>query len=138
MGQSGLTIGLSLYEDLELLRRTWEEPADNEANARRTVATTVLFGEEPEVPVADSEAARRHGWKVARPDAWPSVFHKERGLSTRQPLAWELRLMEASLRAAPDFVRRRRQDDPTPETVTVPTASGEVRLVLSWVPDDRD
>jgi hypothetical protein len=45
---------------------------------------------------------------VARPDAYPEVFHKERGLSLRPPLVWELELMEGCLRAVPDFVNRRR------------------------------
>ena len=99
------------------------------------MGTSVTFGEESDIPVADLEAAKRHGWQVARPDAYPAVFHKERGLSTRPPLAWELELMEACLRAIPDFVNRRRQDDPTREETTVPAASGELKLGLSWVVD---
>jgi len=30
-------------------------------------------------------------------------------------------------------VKRRKQDDPTPETVTVPVVSGKLKLKLSWV-----
>jgi tetratricopeptide (TPR) repeat protein len=139
MGQSGLTFGLALYEDLKLLRRLWEGDLTDEQNARLTVATTVTFGDEVEIALGDVEAARRYGWKVARPDAYPSVFRKERGMSTRPPLAWELELMEGCLRAIPDFVRRRPQDDTTREPVTVPVASGPLDLVLSWVgePDKR-
>ena len=83
--------------------------------------------------MADLEAARQYGWKVARPDAYPSIFHKERGLSTRPPLAWELELMEGCLRAMPEFVDRRQAGRPTPEEMTVPVASGELKLTLSWV-----
>src|SRR5262249_54878597 len=96
----------------------------------------VTFGEEWQVPVADFEAARRYGWEVARPDAYPEVFHKERGLSVRPPLAWELELLEGCLRAVPAFVERRPQDDPAREEVTVPAASGELRMALAWVVDD--
>jgi hypothetical protein len=96
------------------------------------VATTVTFGEEWDIPVADLEAAHSHGWPVARPDAYPEVFHKERGLSLRPPLAWELELMEGCLRAVP-FMARHRQDDPATEEMTVPVASGELKLALSWV-----
>jgi len=135
MGQSGLTIGMALYDDLETLKRLWTRGGDDEENARETVGTSVTFGEESDIPVADLEAAERHGWPVARPDAYPSVFRKERGLSTRPPLAWELELMEACLRAIPDFVERRRQDDPTREEATVAAASGELKLGLSWVVD---
>jgi tetratricopeptide (TPR) repeat protein len=135
MGQSGLMMGLALYENLDTLRKTWTEEQGDEESARRTVATTVSFGEESDLPVADLEAAQRHGWKVARPDAYPSIMHKERGMSKRQPLAWELELMEGCLRAVPDFVERHQQDDPAPEEFIVPVASGPLRLVLSWVVD---
>jgi hypothetical protein len=101
--------------------------------ARQSVATTVTFGEQWDIPVADLEAAQRHGWLVARGDAYPEVFHKERGLALRPPLAWELELLEGCLRAIPEFVIRRRQDDPAKEELTVPVASGELKLVLSWV-----
>jgi len=86
--------------------------------------------------VTDLAAARRHGWQVARPDAYPSIFHKERGLSTRPPLAWELELMEACLRGVPDFVRRHAPDDLVVEEVTVAVASRTLKLQLSWVPED--
>ena len=101
------------------------------------MATTVTFGEEWDIPVADLEAAKKHGWLVARADAYPEVFHKERGLSLRPPLAWELELMEGCLRAVPDFVARHPQGDPAREEMTVPVASGELRLALSWVAEDE-
>jgi tetratricopeptide (TPR) repeat protein len=136
MGQSGLTTGLALYEDLESLQRMWAGERADEDNARQSVATTVTFGEEWDIPVADLEAARRHGWQVARADAYPEVFHKERGLSLRPPLAWELELMEGCLRAVPEFVNRHPQGDPATEEITVPVPSGELRLVLSWVAEE--
>ena len=134
MGQSGLTMGLALYEDLDGLRRLWAGGPDEE-NARQSVGTSATFGEEWEVPVADLEAAKKYGWEVARPDAYPSIFRKERGLSMRPPLAWELDLMEGCLRAVPDFVTRRKQDDLTREEFTVPTAAGGLKLALSWTAD---
>jgi hypothetical protein len=137
MGQSGLEMGLALYEDLEALRSLWAGGRADEDMARQSVATTVTFGEEWDIPVADLEAAQRHGWQVARPDAYPGVFHKERGLALRPPLAWELELVEGCLRAVPGFVQRRRQDDPAREEMTVPVASGELKLVLSWVVEEE-
>ena len=110
-----------------------QRPAGHADNLRQSVATTVLFGEEVDLPLADVEAAGRHGWALARPDAWPWVMHKERGLSHRPPLAWELELLEGCLRAIPDFVSHRRQDDPAKEEMTVPVATRQLRLVLSWV-----
>jgi tetratricopeptide (TPR) repeat protein len=135
MGQSGLAIGLALYEDLGILQRMWTGEAADEENARQTVGTSVTFGEETDLPLAELEAAKRYGWKVARPDAYPSVFHKERGLSMRPPLAWELELLEGCLRALPDFVNRHAQEDPAREEMTVPVAAGSLTLALSWVVD---
>src|SRR5262249_9715078 len=138
MGQSGLTLGLAVYEDLRGLQRMWAHD-DDEVNARRSVTTSVTFGEEWTIPVRDLDAARRYGWTVARPDAYPAVFHKDRGMSMRPPLAWELELLEACLRVIPDFVDRRRQDDSTKEEVTVPVSGGELTLGLSWVvEEDQD
>jgi len=136
MGQTGLTFGLALYEDLDVLRKMWTEDASNEENARRTVGTSVTFGNPTEIPVTDLDAAERYSWKVARPDAYPTIFHKERGLSMRPPLAWELELMEGCLRALPDFVRHRTQDDTTPEQLTVSAGTGTLTLTLAWVGED--
>ena len=137
-GQSGLTIGLALYEDLTARRRVWAGDFGDEENARGTVGTSVTFGEESDIPVADLEPAKRYRWTVARSDAYPWAFHKERGLSMRPPLAWELELMEASLRAIPPFVERRGQEDATREETTVPTAGGDLTLGLSWVVDAEE
>ncbi|HZU36634.1 MAG TPA: hypothetical protein VFA18_12025, partial [Gemmataceae bacterium] len=133
MGQSGLATGVALYEDLRALQRALAGNQADEENARQAVATSVTFGEEWETPVADVDAAKKYGWKVARPDAYPEIFHKERGMSLRPPLAWELELTEGCLRAIPDFVARHPQDDPTREEITVPVASGSLKLALSWI-----
>jgi tetratricopeptide (TPR) repeat protein len=135
MGQSGLTLGLALYDDLDALRRIWSQESADEENARQTVGLSVTFGEETDIPVADLDAAQRYGWQVARSDAYPAVFRKERGRSMRPPLAWELELLAGCLRAVPGFVSRHPQDDPTPEEQAVPVASGEMKLSLSWVVD---
>jgi hypothetical protein len=135
MGQSGLTTGLALYDDIASLRTLLTGNFSDEESGRKTVATSVTFGEESDIPVADLEAAKQYGWKVARPDAYPSIFRKEPGLAIRPPLAWELELMEGCLRAVPDFVKRRKQDDPTAEEVSVTDTQ---LLRLCWVMDDKN
>ncbi|HWE36167.1 MAG TPA: hypothetical protein VG406_06310 [Isosphaeraceae bacterium] len=137
MGQSGLTLGLALYEDLDLLRRMWAGDLSDEENARETVALSVTFDDASGIPPADFDAAEANGWEVAGPEAYPAVFRKERGMSMRPPLAWELELLEGCLRALPAFVVRRRPDDPTPETLEVPTSAGPLPLTLTWVADDE-
>ena len=133
MGQSGLTLGLALYEDLSLLRRMWAGKLSDEEGARKTVALTVTFDDESSMPEVDLEAIERHGWPIAAPEAYPSLFRKERGLSMRPPLSWEIDLMDACLRVLPDFVARRAPDDPTRELVPVTGPSGTIELGLSWI-----
>jgi hypothetical protein len=93
MGQSGLTVGLALYEDLGVLRQMWAG-VDDKKNARDTVATSVTFNEAWDVSTADLDVATAHGWPVARPDAYPQVFRKERGMSVR---SYRIRLMRHPL-----------------------------------------
>ena len=50
----------------------------------------------------------------------------------RPASAGERDLLEACLRAVPEFVRRRRQNDETREEITVQTAAGPVKLALAW------
>ena len=134
IGQAGMTTGLALYDDLRVLQGLQADASDEE-NALRTVSTAVLFCEPWGVPVADLDAAKRHGWPVAREDAYPHAMHTEEELAMRLPLAGELFLLEVCLRALPDFVRRRRQDDATREEVAVQTATGPVKLALAWLPE---
>ena len=138
MGQSGLTLGIALYEDLTLLRRMYAGKLTDEEGARRTVALTVTFDDDASLSEADLEAIEANGWPVASPEGYPSFFRKERGLSMRPPLAWEIDLMVACLTAIPDFIARRPIDDTTRELVVVPDAGGTpLELTLAWVPEPR-
>ena len=133
MGLSGLTLGVALYEDLSLLRKMWAGKLSDEEGARRTVALTVTFDDESTIPEAALEAIEKHDWTIAAPEAYPSVFRKERGLTMRPPLSWELDLMDACLRILPDFVVRRSPDDTTKELVPVPGATTPFELGLCWI-----
>lgn len=135
MGQSGLTLGVALYDDLKILKKVWAGKMSDEENARESVALTVTFDPETDLPDGDLDAIARHKFEIAAPDAFPSIFRKERGLSMRPPLAWELELMEGCLRALPDFVKTHRQDDLSPQSTTVPVATRKLDFVLSWVGD---
>ena len=137
MGQSGLTLGLALYEDLKLLKRMWAGKLSDEEGARMTVALTVTFEDESSLVDVDLEAIETHGWPIAAPEAYPSVFRKERGLTMRPPLSWEIDLLDACLRALPGFIARRRPDDPTRELVPVIGTPGPIELGLSWVPESH-
>ena len=50
----------------------------------------------------------------------------------RPPLAWEIHLLEATLRAVPEFVSRQDRDAKTPFVYESITGGGLLRLELSW------
>jgi hypothetical protein len=128
-----MTIGVALYDDLRLLKKLWAGTMSDEENARETVALTVTFDDETDLSDADLDAIEQYDFEVAGPDAFPSIFRKERGMSMRPPLAWELELMEGCLRALPDFIARHRPDDHARHATTVGVAGGSLDLALSWV-----
>jgi hypothetical protein len=131
MGQGGMAFGLVLYDTLEAVLRAQQGEMSDEESARQTSALAVVFGDEDDLPPADLEAVRKHGWRVAGPQAYPSVYRMEPGLAMRPPLVWELELLEACLRAVPEFVRKKTRRR-APLELTVPVASGDLALVLSW------
>jgi hypothetical protein len=131
MGQAGMTSGLVLYDSLATLREIQEGRLSEMENARRTAALAVLFGDKEDLPQADLEAAQRHGWRIAGPQAYPNVYRMNPGLAIRPPLAWELELLEGCLRALPEFVRKKTRRL-TPLALTVPVASGDLPLELAW------
>lgn len=128
MGQMGMTLGLSLHEDEEALQAILVEDASDEENARRTSALSLMYGEPFEIAPADLDAAEKHGWTVAGPEAYPQAIRVNPGQAVRPPLAWELELLTGCLRAIPDFARKGNAG----ESKTVPVASGELALRLSW------
>jgi hypothetical protein len=131
MGQGGMARGLVLYDSLETLQRIQQGDLPEEENARLSSCLAVVFGDAEDLTAADLEAVQRHGWEVAGPEAYPSVYRMEPGLAMRPPLAWELTLLEGCLRALPEFVRKKtRRVEPL--TLEVPTAAGELPLTLSW------
>jgi hypothetical protein len=131
LGQGGVTCGLALYDDLETLRGIEREELSEEERARRTAALVVTFGEESDLAAADAEAARRYGWRVAGPGAYPLTYRLDPGLAMRPPLAWELALLEGCLRGLPEFSRKKARRL-APLALTVPTAAGDLALVLGW------
>jgi tetratricopeptide (TPR) repeat protein len=129
MGQSGVQQGLAIYEDLAALQDMITGDASEEDNARGMSGLSLMFGEAFEIAVRDLDAAERHGWAVAGPEAYPLVLHINPGCSVRPPLRWELELLEGCLRTIPDFLTAH---SPALTTI-VPAASGELTLQLSWI-----
>ena len=128
MGQSGMTLGLALYEDWEVLNAILRGDHDAE---RRHSGMSITYGEAFEIAIRDLDAAEKHGWPVAGPEAYPSIFRVNPGMAVRPPLAWELELTEACLRAIPGFLKR--QPTTTPARLVIPVANGELNLELAWL-----
>lgn len=133
MGQSGLTFGLAIYDDLKLLKKLWTGRMSDEENARETVALTVTYDDDSGISDGDLNSIEEYDWEVVNPEAYPSIFRKERGLSMRPPLGWEIELMQGCLKAIPDFIDQHPLDDLAKYESVVKVASGELRLSLSWV-----
>jgi hypothetical protein len=79
--------------------------------------------------VRDLDAAEKHGWPVAGPEAYPLVIRVNPGLAMRPPLVWELELLEGCLRMIPEFLVEKAATLST----AVFVASGELTLRLAWV-----
>ncbi|WP_406694923.1 hypothetical protein V5E97_28165 [Singulisphaera sp. Ch08] len=132
MGQSGLTFGLAIYDDLKVLKKLWSGRMSDDENARETVALSVTYDDDSGITDGDLKAIEDYEWEIVSPEAYPSIFRKERGLSMRPPLGWELEFMQACLRAIPEFVARHPTDNLTKYDTTIRVTSGELRLTLSW------
>ncbi len=132
MGQGGMTSGLALYDSLETLAQIQEGDLPPEEMAGITAGWAVVFGDAADLAEGDAAAVQQHGWRVAGPGAYPSVYRTDPGLQMRSPTPQELHLLEACLRAVPEFVRKKsRRVEPT--TISVPTAAGEAVMGLAWV-----
>ena len=46
-------------------------------------------------------------------------------------------MLEGCLRAVPEFVRRRRQDDPAEEEITVASGAGALKMTIVWVQEEQ-
>ena len=131
MGQSGLVLGLALYEDLGMLQRLFTGSGSDEEMSRQATGLSVMYGEAFEIPIADLDAAERHGWPVVGPEAYPNPIYVNPGRSMRPPLAWELELLEGCLRAIPQFL----ESGAASATIKVHGLAG--RLDVAVVADGR-
>jgi hypothetical protein len=96
MGQSGLLIGLAVYERMDDLLGALAAESPEE-NAQAANGFSVLFGEESDVPPVDLDAIEQFGWPVATPEAYPTVLRVRPGMQIDAPSADELRFLTAAL-----------------------------------------
>lgn len=106
MGQSGVELGLALYDDLAVLRSILKQVLSESQTAGRTSAISLAFGEPFEMPIRDLDSIERHGWPVAAPEAYPCVLRIHPEMRLESPKPQELELLEAALRTIPGFLAR--------------------------------
>jgi hypothetical protein len=129
MGQSGVQQGVAIYEDLVALHGMISGGRSEEENSRGMSALSLMFSEAFEIAVRDLDAAERHGWPVAGPEAYPLVLRVNPGLAMRPPLVWELELLEGCLRAIPEFLAKKN----AALVKTVAAGSAKLTMRLSCV-----
>ena len=100
-------------------------------NSRRMSGLSVMYGEAFDIPIADLDAAEKHRWAVAGPEAYPQAIRVNPGRAVRPALPWELELLEGSLRAIPAFLAAKIDS----QTQVVPTAKGEITVRLGRLAD---
>ena len=135
LGKKGKVKGLWLCDDWKTCFLV--ERGRYEAIAEHLRYTALHFGGRTEISPDDLEKARRHGFEVAGPRAYPVVLRKEPGEDFRSPDAGELELLEACLWVIPDFLKRAEDRKPDVYEYAFKATDGKMSLDLSWVPKER-
>ena len=131
LGPAGETLGLMLYEDLDLLRQLDNGELSLDESSRIASAISVIFDQKHDLAFDDLDAIEKHGWSVAGPDAYPLAIRLSPGRAIRSLLAWELELVEACLRAIPHFAEAK---PPGTKTIKIKAAGDELILRMRSFP----
>jgi hypothetical protein len=129
MGQSGMTLGLALYEHFRELKRLLSSHDPDEERAGMASALSLMYSEAFQIDPRDFDTAKKHKFPVGSPEAYPMVIRTNLGGAMRGPLAWELEMLEGFLRAIPDFLVAKVES----QTMEVGTAKGPLTVRLSRV-----
>jgi hypothetical protein len=116
MGQSGITLGLAIYQRLEDVE-TMFELRSNEAACD---SFSVMFGEQASIAPPDLDAIEQFGWPVATPEAYPDALRIHPGPRVEAPTAAELRFLTAALEAVAWLAKH---GDEKTTTITIADAS---------------
>lgn len=125
MGQSGITMGLAIYERLKDIERMLESRSDRMA----LDSFSVMFGEVDSIAPADLDAIEQFGWPIATPEAYPDALRIHPGPHVETPTAEDLRFLTAALEAITWLVQHRNE-----KCTTVTVASTTLTAArLGWV-----
>lgn len=108
MGQMGETFGIAVYENEKYLRDMLaNQNPDPRENMRGCSSLVVMFGERHESAPQDAAAIKDRKLPLAAPEAYPTLMRVKPGIAIGQALLWEVKLMEAVLRAIPAYLKQR-------------------------------
>lgn len=132
MGQQGMSLGLALYDDKSSLEAAMSGVMDVNELARRSSSLAINYGEAFDISQVDLFQGERRHWELAGPEAYPIVMRLSLGQNLRSPLAWELQLLEACLRALIVHLQKGYEGR---QEHTVETAAGPVKLTIEGEPE---
>lgn len=135
LGQAGQTYGLALYSRMGDIQSICGGCCSSGEESLNGTALSMLFSEGFEVPIGDMLAAEQHRWALAGPEAYPMVLCTEDAMQVRVVQPWELQLLEACVRAVPDFVERHPYLEGT-VAGAVPETAAQLKFTLSWIEPD--
>lgn len=124
LGRTGVQLGLCIYDDWEMTQAMlcgYATPDEHRALA-------VCYDEEQIMSAVDLQWIDRLGWPIASPEAWPAVVRLKPHHTPGSATAEELLLLDACLRAIPDFIKSKA----TSHTRQVQTGTRPVELHLAW------
>jgi hypothetical protein len=104
LGSGGETLGLSLYDTIEDIRRVYANAGTDDAKSRISWCS-LIFEEAMAMSFYDLDAIEKYAWPVASESAYPVVLKIVAGHETYAiPSAVELAWLAAALRVIPDFM----------------------------------
>jgi hypothetical protein len=131
IGQAGMSLGLAVYEDLDLLEELLSGSEREEEFAERMAGLSVNYGERFEIPLADLEAAEQFGWPVAAPEAFPYVYRVAPGYQISSATPADVERLTACLETVPQFVASGQQE----MACSVALTTGQMAVRLQWAYD---
>ena len=132
IGQAGMSLGLAVYQDIDVLEALLNGETDEEEFAEQMAGMSVNFGERFEIAFADLEAAEQFGWRVVAPEAYPYVYCVAPGYEISAPTLSEVERLTACLETVPKFISSGQKE----MICQVELADSQMPVRLDWV-DDR-
>ena len=109
MGQSGITIGLAIYQRLQDIEKMFAARSE----ALVFDSFSVMFGEVASISPVDLDAIEQFGWPIATPEAYPDAMRIYPGPRVETPTAEGIRFLAASLEAITRLAQNRDQKSTT-------------------------